>query len=275
MTISVLMSTYINEQPNYLDEAMRSIWTEQKKKPDQIVLVEDGPLPTSLYGILSKWQNVIGDKLTIIENKQNKGLALSLNDGIEACKGDLIARMDTDDIALPDRLKLQEEYMNAHPDVEILGGSLREFNDQGTLNKTRQYPQTIKEIRKSIHKASPLAHPTVMFRRSFFDKGFRYSNKYFICEDVTLWFEAVSSGVVINNIPDIVLNFRRNDSVMKRRGRQKAWSEFKAYSHGIFLLDGVFTLKYIYPLMRLAFRLMPTKIIKAVYNSKLRNAVTK
>ena len=183
--------------------------------------------------------------------------------------------MDTDDIALPDRLKLQEEYMNAHPDVEILGGLLREFNDQGTLNKTRQYPQTIKEIRKSIHKASPLAHPTVMFRRSFFDKGFRYSNKYFICEDVTLWFEAVSSGVVINNIPDIVLNFRRNDSVMKRRGRQKAWSEFKAYSHGIFLLDGVFTLKYIYPLMRLAFRLMPTKIIKAVYNSKLRNAVTK
>ena len=109
MTISVLMSTYINEQPNYLDEAMRSIWTEQKKKPDQIVLVEDGPLPTSLYCILSKWQNVIGDKLTIIENKQNKGLALSLNDGIEACKGDLIARMDTDDIALPDRLKLQEE----------------------------------------------------------------------------------------------------------------------------------------------------------------------
>ena len=77
MTISVLMSTYIKEQPNYLDEAMRSIWTEQTRKPDQIVLVEDGPLTTALYGILSKWQNVIGDKLTIIENKQNKGLALS------------------------------------------------------------------------------------------------------------------------------------------------------------------------------------------------------
>lgn len=60
MTISVLMSTYIKEQPNYLDEAMRSIWTEQTRKPDQIVLVEDGPLPTALYGILSKWQNVIG-----------------------------------------------------------------------------------------------------------------------------------------------------------------------------------------------------------------------
>ena len=182
--------------------------------------------------------------------------------------------MDTDDIALPDRLKLEEEYMIAHPDVEILGGALREFNDRGTLNKTRQYPQTIEDIKKSIHKASPLAHPTVMFRRSFFEKGFRYSNKYFICEDVTLWFEAISSGVIINNIPDIVLNFRRNDSVMKRRGQQ-AWSEFKAYSHGIFLLDGMFTLKYIYPLMRLAFRLMPTKIIKAIYNSKLRNAVTK
>ena len=271
MTISVLMSTYIKEQPNYLDEAMRSIWTEQIRKPDQIVLVEDGPLTSALHDIVSKWKSVIGDKLTIIANKQNKGLALSL---IEACKGELIARMDTDDIALPDRLKLEEEYMTAHQEVEILGGSLREFNDHGTLNKTRKYPQTIKDIKKSIHKASPLAHPTVMFRHTFFEKGFRYSNKYFICEDVTLWFEAVSSGVIINNISDIVLNFRRNDSVMKRRGRQKAWSEFRAYSHGIFLIDGLYTLKYIYPLMRLAFRLMPNKFIKAIYNSKLRNVVT-
>lgn len=70
-------------------------------------------------------------------------------------------------------------------------------------------------------------------------------------------------------------SWKRKGSTDIVRGRQKAWSEFKAYSHGIFLLDGVFTLKYIYPLMRLAFRLMPTKIIKAVYNSKLRNAVTK
>ena len=78
MTISVLMSTYIKEQPNYLDEAMRSIWTEQTRKPDQIVLVEDGPLPTALYGILSKWQNVIGDKLTIIKTSKTRDLHFHL-----------------------------------------------------------------------------------------------------------------------------------------------------------------------------------------------------
>lgn len=269
------MSTYCKEKPNYLNEAMNSIWTEQTRKPDQIVLVEDGILTQELYEIIEHWKKIIGSKLTILENKKNKGLALALNDGINACTGDLIARMDSDDIAMPNRLKMEEDYMIKHPSVDILGGALQEFNDQGTLHKKREYPQTMSEIKNSIHKASPLGHPTVMFRKSFFDAGHRYTNKYYICEDVTLWFEALASGTKINNIPDVVLRFRRNDSMMNRRGRQKAWSEFLAYSHGIKMIDGIFTYKYIYPLMRLVFRLMPSKIIKIVYNSKFRNAITK
>lgn len=274
MTISVLMATYAKEKPRYLDEAINSIWADQERKPDQIVLVEDGLLTPELDETVAKWQNIIGEKFTLIKNTQNRGLALALNDGIESCKGDLIARMDSDDIAMPNRLKVQEDYMQKHPDVEILGGSLLEFNDQGTLHKVRTYPQAMTDIRNSIHKASPLGHPTVMFRRSFFDKGYRYSNKYFICEDVLLWFEALAGNIQINNIPDIVLKFRRNDSMMHRRGKKKAWSEFLAYNHGIYMLDGILTVKYIYPLARLIFRLMPTSIIKFIYNSKLRNRIT-
>lgn len=269
------MSTYINEKPNYLDEALKSIWTDQTRQPDQIVLVEDGILTQELYEIIRKWKEIIGNKFTIIENKENKGLALALNDGIAKCAGELIARMDTDDIAMPNRLELEESYMIAHPDVDIIGGALQEFNDQGSLHKVRQYPLSMNDIKNSIHKASPLGHPTVMFRRRFFDKGYRYSNRYFICEDVILWFEAIAGGVKINNIPDIVLKFRRNDSMLHRRGRKKAWSEFQAYTHGIYMLHGIFTPKYAYPLLRLAFRLMPTSVIKAIYNSKLRTVVTK
>lgn len=275
MTLSVLMSTYIKEKPHYLDEALDSIWSNQTRKPDQIVLVEDGLLTKELYAIIKKWKEFIGDKLTIISNKQNKGLALALNDGIEVCTGDFIARMDSDDIAMPNRFELEERFLLEHPNTDIIGGALQEFNDYNSLDKIRQYPQTVQEIRNSIHKASPLGHPTVMFRKSFFDAGHRYNNKYYICEDVTLWFEALASGAVINNIPDIVLKFRRNDSMMKRRGKQKAWSEFLAYTHGIYMLDGIFTLKYIYPLARLIFRLMPTYFIKHIYNSNFRNKITK
>lgn len=275
MTISVLMSTYTRECPQYLDEALRSIWTEQTRKPDQIVLVEDGPLTEELYAVVDKWKQLIGEAFAILAKEKNQGLALALNDGIEVCKGDLIARMDSDDIALPERLQLQERYMKAHEEVDILGGSLQEFEDGKAPQVTRRYPLSMVAIRSSIHKASPLAHPTVMFRRSFFEAGFRYNNKYHICEDVSLWFEAVSAGRIINNIPDVVLHFRRNPSMLKRRGREKAWSEFRAYCHGIYKLYGIFTSRYFYPLARLVFRLMPTSVIHRVYDSKLRHKVVK
>lgn len=275
MKISVLMSTYCRERHDYLDEAFKSIWTDQKRKPDQIVLVEDGPLTSQLYDVIGYWRNQLGDVLTIIENKCNLGLAESLNNGIKECTGDLIARMDSDDRSAPDRFFLQEKYMVEHPDVDILGGSLEEFNDKGTLSNIRRYPLCMKDVVATIHKASPLGHPSVMFRRRFFENGYKYSNKYYICEDVSLWFDAVKGGRIINNIPDVILFFRRNDSMMTRRGKEKAWSEFLAYSEGIKNLYGLATFKYIYPLMRMAFRLMPTSIIRAIYNSNFRKAVVK
>lgn len=274
MTISVLMSTYYRENPIYLDRALKSIWTDQIRKPDQIVLVEDGRLTPALDKVVEKWGNTIGKSLTIVRNECNQGLAEALNDGIKRAKGELIARMDSDDIATPNRFKLQEAYMENHENVDILGGSIREFNDMGTLNQVRYYPRTMEEVRKGIYKASPLAHPTVMFRRRFFDDGFRYSSKFYICEDVILWFEALKADREINNLPDILLRFRRNDSMMNRRGRKKAWSEFLAYCSGIYMLDGLFTYKYIFSLIRLVFRLSPSWFIKSVYNGTFRNKFT-
>lgn len=275
MTISILMSTYARECPQYLDEALHSIWSDQTRKPDQIILVEDGRLTKDLYSVIAKWKQAIGIQMTIVAKEKNEGLALALNDGIEVATGDLIARMDSDDIALPERLLLQENYMKEHGEVDILGGALQEFEDGKAPHVTRQYPLSMLDIRSSMHKASPLAHPTVMFRRRFFDDGFRYNNRFHICEDVSLWFDAVSAGRNINNISNVVLHFRRNPSMLKRRGREKAWSEFQAYCNGIYKLYGALTPKYLYPLARLVFRLMPTAIIRKIYDSKLRHRVVK
>lgn len=270
MTISILMSTYKCENPVYLDAALNSIWTDQVRKPDQIVLVEDGVLTEELEAVVQQWKQTIGDPLTIVANKENRGLASALNDGIAHTTGDLIARMDSDDIAMPLRLKLQEDYMISHENVDIIGSAIHEFNDDGTLNITHQYPTQMLQICATIHKASPLAHPTVMFRRRFFEDGFLYSAKYHMCEDITLWFEAVKAGRIINNLPDVLLNFRRNNSVIKRRGREKAWSEFKAYYKGTYMLYGLFSFKYFYSIARLIFRILPPSIIRLIYNSNVR-----
>ena len=95
------MATYTKENPKYLDESIKSIWTDQERKPDQIVLVENGLLTQELNEIVNKWRTIIKEKFTLLVNNKNKGLALALNDGIELCKGGLIARMDSDDIAMP------------------------------------------------------------------------------------------------------------------------------------------------------------------------------
>lgn len=265
------MSTYYKEKPKYLDMALQSVWDDQTRKPEQIVLVEDGPLNDELYGVISKWKERIPEVLTVIANSQNRGLAAALNDGISACKGDLIARMDSDDISMPRRFELQEKFMAEHKDIDILGGSMLEFNDSHTLHNIRNYPLDCKYIYKNIAKGSPVAHPSVMFRKRFFDEGFRYSSKYYVCEDITLWFDALKAQKRICNIPEMILRFRRNDSTLKRRGRKKAWAEFRAYCNGIRNLYGIFSFQYIYPILRLAFRLMPQHIIEIIYNSKLRN----
>lgn len=274
-SISVLMSTYHREHPDYLDAAMDSIWTQQVRRPEQIVLVEDGPLTDALYAVIRKWKDTLSDTLTIVEKTQNGGLAAALNDGIAVCQGDLIARMDSDDIAMPERFLLQERYMKQHPEVDVLGGALREFNDEGTLSNVRRYPATMTDVLHTMYRVSPVGHPSSMFRRSVFDEGHRYSSRYHICEDVTMWYDLACAGKVINNIPDVILNFRRNDSMMNRRSHEKAWSEFLAYNDGIYRLWGLFTYKYAYSLARMIFRLMPAPIIKMLYNGRLRKIIAK
>ena len=268
--ISVIIATYKGEKPAYLDRALRSIWDDQKRKPDEIVLVEDGPLTTGLCNVVDAWKEILESRLVVIEKPVNEGLAAALNDAIEVAHGDLIARMDSDDISLPDRFMLQEQYMDEHPEVDILGGSIREFNDEGTLSTVCRYPRTMQEVLRTMYKASPLAHPTVMYRSSFFKAGYRYSSKYHICEDVTMWYDAAAGGRVINSLQDVLLEFRRNPSVMQRRSREKAWSEFLAYNDGISRLYGRFSYKYIYSFMRMCFRLMPASLVSLIYDSKLR-----
>ena len=106
------MSVYKNEKAEYLNEALESIWTNQTRKPQQIVLVEDGPLPQELRDVINRWKDNLGDTFQTIQNKQNLGLTKSLNEGLQIINTDLVARMDTDDVSMPERFAMQERYLN-------------------------------------------------------------------------------------------------------------------------------------------------------------------
>ena len=270
-TISVLMSVYHSEKAEYLNRSLQSVWDDQSLKPNQIVLIEDGPLGTELHKVIDEWKERLQDVFCIVTNEKNIGLTKSLNKGIQYITSELIARADSDDISMPTRFALQEKFLAEHPDVDILGGAMQEFNEDNDCLNVRRYPSTHEQARKYIMKASPLAHPSVMMRKKIFDEGLRYNEEYRTSQDVALWFDALNAGYHIANLDDIILHFRQNSSVFKRRGRAKAWNEFKIYIKGIYRKKGLFTFYYVYPLSRLLFRLMPARLIELVYKSNMRN----
>lgn len=270
-TISVLMSVYHSEKAEYLNRSLQSVWDDQSLKPNQIVLIEDGPLGTELHKVIDEWKERLQDVFCIVTNEKNIGLTKSLNKGIQYITSELIARADSDDISMPTRFALQEKFLAEHPDVDILGGAMQEFNEENDCLNVRRYPSTHEQARKYIMKASPLAHPSVMMRKKIFDEGLRYNEEYRTSQDVALWFDALNAGYHIANLDDIILHFRQNSSVFKRRGRAKAWNEFKIYIKGIYRKKGLFTFYYVYPLSRLLFRLMPARLIELVYKSNMRN----
>ena len=269
MSISVLMSIYFKENPVFFQQAMESIWDAQTLKPDEIILIEDGKLTDQLYKVIEFWKNKLGEAIKIVKLENNNGLTKALNIGLKYCTCEFIARMDTDDLSAPQRFEKQVNFLKNNESVHVVGGSIQEFNTTNKNLNIRSYPKGDKEIRKYILKASPLAHPSVMFRKSIFDDGVKYPEKYRTSQDIALWYKLLSLGYKIANIDDVIYFLRINDDFYSRRSRQKAINEFKIYWYGILDLKGV-TWELVYPLSRLIFRLLPNTLVKKIYTSRLR-----
>ncbi|WP_024197283.1 glycosyltransferase, partial [Escherichia coli] len=141
MKFSVLMSVYKDDNPLYLNQSIESIWIHQTLKPTQIVLVQDGVLTEALYGVVNKWKQKVGDSFTIVSLDRNMGLGAALNRGLLYCKYELVARMDSDDVALPYRFQIQVEYMIKNCEIIASSGYVEEWDEEmGTLLGIRYVP---------------------------------------------------------------------------------------------------------------------------------------
>lgn len=267
--VTVLMAVYHKEKPEFLQEAMESLWTAQTLKPDQVILVQDGEIGDALQRVIARWKRKLEDALLVVVNEKNVGLTKSLNKGLEYVDTEYIARMDSDDVCGAERFERQVEFLEQHPDVDVVGTFMQEIDEYGQLFQVREYPTNPDEVIGYIKKASPLQHASVMFRKSLFDDGLRYDEKYRTTQDLALWFDVLAKGKKIANIPAILMYYRLTNATYDRRDLAKGILETKIYFRGIYKLHG-FTFAYVYPIARLIFRLLPKKMAKGIYTGKWR-----
>lgn len=222
MKLSALLSIYHKEQASYFNEAMISIWDNQTLKPDEIVLVEDGPLTSQLYEVIKNWKEKLADKLKIIKLSKNVGTGCAKKIGVDNCSGEYIAVVDTDDICMPERFAKQCKFLDTHPEIDAIGTWLCEIDSEGNIIKPKvEYPLSDEELKRFFQKRDPIAHPTAMMRRSFLDTIGNYKGNLHLAEDTMLWYEGYKNGCKLANIDYIGLKFRRNEGFYKRRANWK------------------------------------------------------
>ena len=212
--VSVLMPVY-NVAP-YLREAMDSILNQSFRDFELIVL--DDCSPDNSEEILDTYSD---SRIVRYRGKKNEGLANVLNVGIGMAKGDLIARMDSDDISLSHRFEKQVAFLDAHPDVDLVSAGMERFGDSDSITS---YSTNSEDVKFDALSFSPILHPTSMWRRTrFIENDLFYRQEMVPSEDYDLWTRALVKRLVLVNMPEILYRYRSHPAQVTRVN--KDWSK--------------------------------------------------
>lgn len=216
---SVLMSVYKNEKLCNLQKAVESI-LNQTVLPNEIVIVKDGPLNEDIKIYLEEL-SVKYNFIKLINFSKNVGLGLALKAGVLACSNELIARMDTDDIAKYDRFEKQIKFLNSNPHISLLGGAIEEFkvNEKEIMSRTI-LPLEHEEIKNFAKRRNPFRHMTVIFKKTAVIESGNYRD-FLWFEDYDLWIRMMHKGYKVANLSDILVSVRADDNMFARRGGLK------------------------------------------------------
>jgi glycosyltransferase involved in cell wall biosynthesis len=218
MKFSVLMSIYKSENSKHFDRAMQSIWDEQKVKPSEIVLVQDGPLPDVLHQEIDNWKKKLCDAFIVVDLAENVGVGAAKHIGIEVCSNELIAVMDTDDVSLPDRFEKQLVVLSTG-NIDVCGAWVGEFeDDENEIVSHRRTPEQHEDIVAFAKSRSPVNHPTAMYKKSAVLSAGNYT-KYRTSEDYNLFVKLIMDDAKFYNIQESLVNMRTgNCQLSMRRG---------------------------------------------------------
>lgn len=226
--LSVLMSIYVKERPEYVEECFQSL-LRQTVQADEWVVVEDGPLTEEMYNLLDRYQKAYPGLIKRIPLKENQGLGLALRAGVPECKNELIARMDTDDICREDRFEKQLKLFSDNTNLDICGSNIDEFeNTPDNIVAKRTVPTTHDEIVKYQKRRDAFNHMTVMYKKTAVLSAGNYQDCP-LMEDSYLWARMILNGSFCANIDEALVNVRIGHDMFERRG---GWSYFRKYKAG-------------------------------------------
>jgi glycosyltransferase involved in cell wall biosynthesis len=216
------MSVYHKEKPEYLEACLDSM-IKQTLLPNEIVLIKDGPLTPELDRIIEKFVVESQNLFNIVVFKENIGLGKALPIGVEHCKYDLIARMDTDDIARKDRFEIQIREFRDDEQLDIVGSHILEFDKSiDNILARRIVPLSHDEIVKFSKKRNPYNHMTVMYKKKSVIEAGNYRHVYGLgYEDYDLWVRMLMNGCKAKNIDDFLVHARTGVDMFKRRGNKE------------------------------------------------------
>ena len=221
--ISVILPVYNGEK--YLKEAIESI-LNQTYTNFEFIIINDGSKDSSLE-IIKEYEKE--DERIIVISRENKGLIATLNEGIEKAKGKYIARMDQDDISLPQRLETQLKYMITN-NLDICGGNYLIIDQNSKTISTSEVPENFSEILLTMVSNVPFAHPSVMIKKFFLDdKKLKYGiNGYKNAEDLDLWINMYNKNAKFGNVREQIMKYRVIATSMSRTNHKKIKIESNA-----------------------------------------------
>lgn len=232
MKYSVLMSVYKNDDPNFLDIALKSIYEEQTKKPDEIVVVFDGPLTDRLYQVLNDFAKDKENVVKYYPQEVNRGLGEALRIGSAYCTGDYIFRMDSDDISHPRRFEKQAAYVEGHPEIDVLGTDISEFQVSVDENmRVRSCPMFHKDIVQMGKSRNPMNHVTACIKKTALEVCGGYET-LLLLEDYFLWLKMIAVGCQLANMHESLVFVRVGngfDSKRSSKVRIKGWKVLQKY----------------------------------------------
>lgn len=265
-SISILMPVYKGDHPEHFDQALYSV-CHQTYAAREIVVVQDGPIGTALDSVLKKWEHTC-PKIKRVVLSKNAGLSGALNAGIDAVSCEWIARMDADDICKADRLEKQSEYISKHPEIDIIGSWIDEYDEAMDIKTgVRKVPETHAEISKYARWRCPFNHMTVTYKTEVVRKLGKYRNYGAVGDDYELWARFILHGYKAANIQESLVKARTGTDFFgkRRRGIKYLGNELKEvndlyrmglFNRGIWLFH-VATKTFV--------RLMPAGLVKGIY----------
>ena len=265
---SVLMSVYRKENPEFLRQALDSVF-DQTAVPAEVVLVEDGPLTDELYALLDDYGNS-HPELKRVPLSENRGLGLALQEGINHCSNELVARMDTDDISVPTRFERQLAEFEKNPGIDICGSHIKEFEETPDhIVAERRVPLTHDDCKRYQRRRDAFNHVSVMFRKTAVLKAGNYQHCP-LMEDTLLWANMFKTGATAMNIDDYLVLVRIGNDMYERRGGMAYFKKYRKARRVIYQTGFISWWDYAYTIViQFVVAIMPNSLRGFVFKKLL------